>query len=86
LKRETLAAINEARRAGRALVRATDLETGDDQLIDRPQTLTACLAAAGAARADTSGPAHIEGRSWFSLCSIRRWIWSSSAPCMSRSL
>jgi xanthine dehydrogenase accessory factor len=66
LKRETLAAINEARRAGRALVRATDIETGDDKLIDPAvDTSLLGLAAAGAARADTSGPAHIEGRSLF---------------------
>jgi xanthine dehydrogenase accessory factor len=66
LKRDTLLALNEARRAGRAVVRATDVETGEDRLID-PATDTSPLgiAAAGAARADTSGPAQIEGRSWF---------------------
>ena len=66
MKSATLAAINDARRAGRAIVRATDLETGDDMLID-PATDASPLgiAAAGAARADTSGPAQIEGRSWF---------------------
>jgi xanthine dehydrogenase accessory factor len=66
LKRETLAALNAARREGRAIVRATDLATGEDVLID-PATDISPLgeAAAGAARADTSGPAQIEGRSWF---------------------
>lgn len=66
MKIETLKAINQARREGRAIVRATDLVTGDDALID-PDTDTSPLgeAAAGAARADTSGPAVIEGRQWF---------------------
>ena len=66
MKIETLNALNEARRAGRAIVRATDLATGDDVLID-PGSDTSPLgeAAAGAARADTSGPAVIEGREWF---------------------
>ncbi len=63
---ETLQAINAARGAGRAIVRAIDLESGDETLID-PATDTSPLglAAAGAARADTSGPAQIEGRNWF---------------------
>ena len=66
MNRETLQAINDARRAGRAIVRAIDLESGDETLID-PATDTSPLglAAAGAARADLSGPAQIEGRSWF---------------------
>lgn len=66
MKRDVLEALNAARRAGRAIVRASDLETGEEQLID-PALDTSPLgeAAAGAARADTSGPAHIEGRSWF---------------------
>jgi xanthine dehydrogenase accessory factor len=66
VKRETLAAINQARDAGRAIVRATDLATGEERLIDPAQdTSLLGLAAAGAARADTSGPADIEGRQWF---------------------
>jgi len=66
VKFEILRAINEARRAGRALVRATDLATGEDVLIE-PGVDVSPLgeAAAGAARADTSGPAVIEGREWF---------------------
>ncbi len=66
MKRETLQAISASRRAGHAIVRATDLETGDDVLID-PATDVSALgqAASGAARADTSGPAQIDGRSWF---------------------
>ncbi|MEI9886791.1 MAG: XdhC family protein [Rhizomicrobium sp.] len=66
MKRETLQALNEARRAGHAVVRATDLESGEETLIDPATDASALgLAAAGAARADTSGPAQIEGRSWF---------------------
>lgn len=66
MKRETLDALNAARRAGRAVVRATDLASGEDLLIDPAADTSALgLAAAGAARADTSGPAQIEGRSWF---------------------
>jgi xanthine dehydrogenase accessory factor len=66
VKRETLDALNAARAQGRAIVRAVDLATGEERLID-PQTDESALgeAAAGAARADTSGPATIEGRSWF---------------------
>jgi xanthine dehydrogenase accessory factor len=66
LKRETLAQINDARRAGRAIVRATNLVSGEDRLID-PASDTSPLgeAAAGAARADTSGSADVEGESWF---------------------
>jgi len=66
VNRETLQAINDARRAGRAIVRAIDLESGDETLIDSAtDTSPLGLAAAGAARADLSGPAQIEGRSWF---------------------
>lgn len=66
MNRETLTRINQARHAGRAIVRATNLATGEDRLID-PATDKTPLgeAAAGAARADTSGPAQIEGESWF---------------------
>jgi len=66
LKSETLAAINAARRAGRAIVRATNLTSGEDRLID-PASDNSPLgeAAAGAARADLSGPAQIQGENWF---------------------
>ncbi|HEX4303390.1 MAG TPA: XdhC family protein [Rhizomicrobium sp.] len=63
---ELLKALNAARREGRAIVRATDLATGEDRLIDPAADISPLgEAAAGAARADTSGPAQIEGRSWF---------------------
>lgn len=66
MRSETLKAINDARGQGRAIVRALDLETGEERLID-PAADTSALgeAAAGASRADTSGPAIIEGRNWF---------------------
>ena len=66
MRRETLRTLNEMRRAGRAVVRATDLATGDDRLID-PYTDRSPLglAAAEAARADQSGSVEIEGRAWF---------------------
>ncbi len=66
MKRETLLALNEARRAGKAIVRATDAATGEERLIDPYADKSALgLAAADAARADTSGAVEIEGRSWF---------------------
>jgi xanthine dehydrogenase accessory factor len=66
LNRETLIRINQARRDARAIVRATNLRTGEERLLD-PAADKSPLgeAAAGAARADTSGPAVIEGQSWF---------------------
>lgn len=66
MKTATLKALNEAHRAGRAIVRAVDLASGEERLID-PAADSSPLgeAAAGAARADTSGPAIIEGRNWF---------------------
>lgn len=66
MRAEILKALNEARAAGRAVVRATDLENGDDRLID-PATDVSPLghAAAAAARADQSAPVEIDGRQWF---------------------
>ena len=60
MKLATLKAINNARTQGRAIVRATDLVSGEERLID-PASDTSALgeAASGAARADTSGPAVI---------------------------
>jgi xanthine dehydrogenase accessory factor len=66
MRRETLRTLNEMREAGRAVVRATDLATGDDRLVD-PYTDRSPLglAAAEAARTDQSGSVEIEGRAWF---------------------
>jgi len=66
MKRETLQVINEARREGRAVVRAVDLVSGEERLID-PYDDTSPLghAAAGAARADRSAAVEVEAREWF---------------------
>ena len=66
MQKETLAALNEARLAGRAIVRAVDLESGDEQLID-PTAPGNELghAAALAARADKSGLVEVGGRTMF---------------------
>lgn len=66
MKRETLAALNAARKDRRAIVRATDLATGEEQLIDPYQDSSPLgLAAREAARADRSQPAQIGRRNWF---------------------
>ncbi|HEY5047661.1 MAG TPA: XdhC family protein [Rhizomicrobium sp.] len=66
MRRATLVTLNEARRAGRAVVRAVDLASGEERLLD-PYTGDSALAdaASEAARADTSAPVAIDGRSWF---------------------
>ena len=66
MKRATLEALTAARAEGRAIVRATDLETGEDTLIDPARDASALGAAAAiAARADQSGNVEIDGRNWF---------------------
>lgn len=66
MKRETLTALNEARRAGRAIVRATDLQSGKEKLIDPAKDSSSLgITAANAARADQSGPVEIDGKNWF---------------------
>src|SRR5215472_7720516 len=66
MRRETLDVLNTARVAGRAIVRATDLATGEDVIVD-PASDRSPLgqAAATAARADQSTTVEIDGRSWF---------------------
>jgi len=66
MRRETLDALNKARAAGRSIVRATDLATGEDLLVD-PSGDRSPLgqAAATAARADQSGSVEINGKNWF---------------------
>jgi len=64
--RGTLRAINEARRLERPVVRAIDLSTGEDQLIDLNLDLKPLgQAAAAAARADRSANVELDGRPWF---------------------
>jgi xanthine dehydrogenase accessory factor len=66
VKRATLVALNEARKARSAVVRAVDTASGEELLID-PYTDHSALgiAACHAARADMSASAEIEGRAWF---------------------
>jgi xanthine dehydrogenase accessory factor len=66
MRLDTLHALNEARQAGRALVRATDLASGEEKLIDPATDRSALgIAAADAARADQSTPVEIDGQEWF---------------------
>jgi len=66
MRLKTLEALNAARVAGRAIVRATDLATGEDVLVDPAKDRSSLgQAAAIAARADQSGNAEVEGRNWF---------------------
>jgi CTP:molybdopterin cytidylyltransferase MocA/xanthine/CO dehydrogenase XdhC/CoxF family maturation factor len=66
MKGATLLAINAARAQGRALVRALDVDSGEERLIDPatdPSPLG--LAAKAALHADTSTSVTLEGRQWF---------------------
>lgn len=66
MKRGVLHALREARTTGKALIRAVDLASGDELLIDPLDGGSAlALAAAKAARADKSGIVEVDGRSWF---------------------
>lgn len=66
MNREVLFALNEARRNGRAIVRAVEIASGDEQVIDPASDSSALgAAAARAARADRSGAAEVDGRTWF---------------------
>ncbi len=66
MNRTTLATLNEARRAGRAIVRAVDLTSGNDVLIEPGKDASALgVAAAAAARSDQSMPAEMGGKTWF---------------------
>jgi xanthine dehydrogenase accessory factor len=64
--RDTLRILNEARHQERAIVRAIDLATGEDRLVDPnldPSPLG--MAAASASRTDRCAAAEVEGRTWF---------------------
>ncbi|MGH6887896.1 MAG: XdhC family protein [Rhizomicrobium sp.] len=66
MKRSTLESLREAGRLGKVLVRAVDLGSGKEQLLDLSDEETPLgRAAAEAARKDRSALADIEGRSWF---------------------
>ena len=65
MKRSTLQALCDARRSGVSLVRAVDLATGEEYLLDRTDISQLGRAAGEAARADRSGLVEIDGREWF---------------------
>ena len=61
-----LATLNLTRREGRAIVRAVDLSSGEERLVDPLADVSALgRAAAEAAQADQSVRVEIEGRPWF---------------------
>lgn len=65
MRREVLKQLMAARQDGRVLVRALDVESGAEKLIDPATDTTALgLAAAAAAREDASRHVTIEGRTW----------------------
>jgi xanthine dehydrogenase accessory factor len=66
MRRKTLEQLMAARRDGRLLVRALDVENGEELLIDPAADSSPLgLAAAAAARADTGRRVTIAGRTWF---------------------
>jgi len=66
MKQSTLEQIIRARKDGRAIVRAVNLQSGEERLIEPDSDVSAlALPAQAAARADRSGLADIDGQSWF---------------------
>ena len=66
MKYGLLKALNAARSEGRPVVRAVDLASGDERLIDPASDASPLgIAAADAARADQSRPVEILGETWF---------------------
>jgi xanthine dehydrogenase accessory factor len=66
MKRETLLALRKVRTAGRAIVRAVDLASGEERLIeDFSDSSTLGRAADDAARNDRSVIVEIDGQRWF---------------------
>jgi xanthine dehydrogenase accessory factor len=66
MKQSTLVELNRAQKDGRAIVRAVDLQSGEERLIEPGSDASALgLAATTAARADRSGSVEIDGRDWF---------------------
>jgi xanthine dehydrogenase accessory factor len=66
MRRELLKALNVARRSRLPVVRAVELSSGDEQLINPHADKSAIgRAAAEAARADQSRSLEIDGRTWF---------------------
>jgi len=65
MKRETLIQIATARARGRALVRAVDMDTGEERLLAPGDPSPLGELATAAARSDRSEPVTCEGRNWF---------------------
>lgn len=67
MRRATLEKLLAARREGRSLVRAVNLKSGQEKLLDpaSPDSSSLGQAAAMAAREDTSRRVRIEGQDWF---------------------
>ena len=66
MKREVLLALNQAVRNGLAVVRAVDIASGDERVIDPAAESSALgIAAAKAARADQSSAIELDGHTWF---------------------
>jgi xanthine dehydrogenase accessory factor len=66
MRQDTLRVLREARQTGRLLVRAIELSSGEERVIETfadPSELV--RAAAEAARSDRSGIVEIEGKRWF---------------------
>ena len=66
MRRATLEKLMAADRDGRVLVRALNVESGEELLVDPAADRSPLgLAAAAAVRADASGPLMLEGQRWF---------------------
>lgn len=65
MRRETLERILEARRSGRTVVRALDLTSGEERLIEPGDESPLGREAARVVRADAAARVTLEGRHWF---------------------
>jgi xanthine dehydrogenase accessory factor len=65
MKRTTLTALRDAKRRGNAIIRAVDLMSGEERLLETADDSVLGRAASEAARADRSGVVEIKGRNWF---------------------
>src|SRR5665213_4123207 len=66
MRRATLEKLMAAQRDGRALVRALNVESGEELLVDPAADLSPLgIAAAAAVRADASRAVTLEGQRWF---------------------
>jgi xanthine dehydrogenase accessory factor len=66
MRQDTLRVLREARQTGRPLVRAIELSSGEERVIETFADPSELVRAAGeAARSDRSGIVEIEGKRWF---------------------